>query len=269
MKEKNELSVQIYSDLHIEHWNKLPHIIPKSKYLFLAGDICCLQHPLFFSFFDYCSANWEKTYYVPGNHEFYSNRKNYQELDFDYKYKISNRYSNVYYLNNEHAALNEDINVYGSTFWTEPPYATTYESKIYINDYNNIKYFNKQLGRVKELDVLFMKELSTKACEQLNMYLNTNISKKTIIMSHFPPYTNGTNNPKYANNNTEQKYFSWNDDILENIVDYYIPCWISGHTHWSYDFVINNTRLISNQLGYQNELGKTNINENGIYNIII
>jgi hypothetical protein len=29
--------------------------------------------------------------------------------------------------------------------------------------------------------------------------------------------------------------------------------WISGHTHWSYDINIKNTKFISNQMGYKNE----------------
>jgi hypothetical protein len=69
------LAVQIYSDIHIELWNKLPELPVNSKYLFLAGDICRLTHPLFYPFFDYCSSKWEKVFYTPGNHEFYEKGK--------------------------------------------------------------------------------------------------------------------------------------------------------------------------------------------------
>jgi hypothetical protein len=47
-----EISLQLYSDMHIEIWNKIPDIPVKAKYLFLAGDICQLNHPLFYNFFD-------------------------------------------------------------------------------------------------------------------------------------------------------------------------------------------------------------------------
>ena len=77
-----KIAIQIYSDLHIELMKQFPQIQPTSKYLFLVGDICQLNHPLFFKFFDYCSPLWKKIFYTPGNHEFYSGKKNYNELDF-------------------------------------------------------------------------------------------------------------------------------------------------------------------------------------------
>ena len=76
-KMTKKISIQIYSDLHIELMKNFPKIEPKAKYLFLVGDICQLNHHLFFKFFDYCSPLWEKIFYTPGNHEFYFKKKNY------------------------------------------------------------------------------------------------------------------------------------------------------------------------------------------------
>lgn len=70
-----KISIQIYSDFHIELLRQIPQIIPTAKYLFLVGNICQLNHPLFFKFFDYCSPLWDKIFYIPGNHEFYSKKK--------------------------------------------------------------------------------------------------------------------------------------------------------------------------------------------------
>jgi len=53
-----------------------------------------------------------------------------------------------------------------------------------------------------------------------------------------------------------------------------VPLWISGHTHWSYDIMynndsnnLNNTRILSNQLGYNSEFGDTNIIQDGLFEI--
>ena len=35
-----KLTIQIFSDIHIELWNKLPTLPVNAKYLFLAGDVC-------------------------------------------------------------------------------------------------------------------------------------------------------------------------------------------------------------------------------------
>lgn len=263
------LSIQIFSDIHIELWSKLPEIPIRAKYLFLAGDICCFDHPLFFPFLDYCSTNWKKIFYVLGNHEYYNKKRNYNELNFEYKYRIKERYRNLYCLDNDFVSLDEEnVNIYGSTFWTIPPFLSTNEAKIYINDYNYMSYFNKNSSQVKNLDITFVKELADESFLNLQKYLKETTNKKTIIMTHFPPHRIGTSNPKYLEQKkTTNLYFSWPNDTLEKFNLENVLVWISGHTHWSYDFYENNVRLISNQLGYKNEIGKTGLNENGLFEI--
>ena len=262
-----KIIIQVFSDIHIEYWNKLPEIPIKSKYLFLAGDICRLHHSLFYKFFDYCSANWEKIFYVPGNHEFYDSKKNYNELSFEYRYKLSTKYKNVFYLDNEFIALDENINVYGATFWTPCPFSSKNIAKIHINDYNNIKYYNDDLNKVVDLDTSYINKLSNNAFISLQTYLSTT-NKYTIIMSHFPPIRSGTSNPKYLKEQRiENLYFSWSDDTIDKLNLCNVPLWISGHTHWSYDFEKFNTKFISNQLGYKHELSETRINDNGLFKI--
>ena len=262
---KKNIIVQVFSDIHIESWNKLPELPIKSKYLILAGDIGQLNHPLFYPFLDYCSANWHKIFYVPGNHEFYSVKKNLNELDFEYKYRIEERYKNIFYLNNNFVELENDINIYGTTFWTIPPFISKNQAKIYINDYNNIKYFDKNKGYVVDLDTTYVKFLAEDSFNKIQKYLIDN-DNKTIIVTHFPPITSGTSHPKYLiQKNITNAYFAWPDNTLEKFRLNNIITWISGHTHWSYDFEKNGIRLISNQLGYKSELGTTDLNEEGIY----
>ena len=265
--ELDEITIQIYSDLHIEIWNKLPDIPVKSKYLFLAGDICPLNHRLFYKFFDFCSTRWEKVFYVPGNHEFYSERKNYNELDFEYNLKLKERYTNIYYLNDTFVELNDEINVYGSIFWTFPTYTSTYTAKLDIKDYSYIKYFNKQLNHVTSLEVNFIKELSEKSFVSLKKHLE-NTTKITIIMTHFPPLREGTCNPIYNNQKEDKKnYFTWNDKTINHFNLKNVPLWISGHTHWSYTIEKKDCYFISNQLGYNYEDNITKFNTDGVYEI--
>lgn len=259
---------QIYSDIHIEQWNKMPEIPIKARYLILAGDICQINHPLFYSFLNYCSLNWEKTFYVPGNHEYYSHKKNMNELEFEYKYRIEERYKNIYYLNNSFIQLDDEINIYGSTFWTYSPFNTTQQAKTYINDYNVISYFKQELNKVVSLDISKVNQLSKDSFNKLQEYLNET-NKKTIVITHFPPTRTWTSNPKYlAQKRLSNLYFAWSDDTLEKFNLNNVSAWISGHTHWSYDFNQNGIRLIGNQLGYKSEIGNTGLNECGLYEII-
>ena len=264
---QKKILFQIYSDIHIELWNKIPEIKVKSKYLILPGDICQLNHPLFYPFLNYCSTNWEKTFYVPGNHEYYSPRKNMNELEFEYKYRIEERYKNVFYLNNSFVPLDDDINIYGSTFWTNPPFSSIYEAKTYVNDYNYIRYFKQGLDYVVNLDIHKVRELSNDSFNDLHDYLARE-KKKTIVVTHFPPTKTGTSHPIYlSENRINNLYFAWPDDTLAKFNLNNVVAWISGHTHWSYDFQQNGIRLIGNQLGYKSEIGNTGINEDGLYEI--
>jgi predicted phosphodiesterase len=262
-----KLLLQVYSDIHLEIWNKMPEIEVKADYLILAGDICQLNHPILYRFLDYCSKNWKKTFYVPGNHEYYSHKKNMNELEFEYKYHIGEKYKNIFYLNNSVAELDDDINVYGTTFWTNPPFRSRHEARQYINDYNHITYFKQGLDQVVELDVPKVKELSNDSFKHLQDYL-AGENKKTIVITHFPPTRTGTSHPKYlAENRSYNLYFAWPNDTLSNFKLNNVLAWISGHTHWSYDFHQNGIRLISNQLGYLSEIGETGIKEGGLYEI--
>jgi len=260
----SKLLIQVYSDLHIEMMKNFPRVKPTAKYLFLVGDICQLNNPLFFNFFDYCSPLWEKIFYTPGNHEFYFKRKNYDELNFEYQLKFRERYKNVFYLNNNSAPLNDEIDVYGSVFWT-----CSYNSAL--NDYREINQFSETKKYNIPIDYKFMKSLSDESLKSISNYLNRS-TKKTIVMTHFPPLQTGTSNPVYDNQSQVLKdYFAWNN-ILKDLNLNNVPLWLSGHTHWSYDIIYNNensnnTRLLSNQLGYSQEVGRTNIIEDGLFEI--
>lgn len=262
-----KILIQVFSDIHLEIWNKMPLLNPKANYLILAGDIGQLNHPLFYPFLDYCSTNWKKIFYIPGNHEYYSLKKNMNELEFDYKYNIESRYKNIFYLNNSVAELDDDINIYGTIFWTNPPFSSSHEAQMYINDYNYIRYFKQGLDQVVDLDVPKVRELSNDSFKQLEDYL-VRENKKTIVVTHFPPTRKGTSHPKYLSVKTNSNlYFAWPDNTLNNFRLNNVLAWISGHTHWSYDFEQNGIRLISNQLGYKSEIGQTGINEDGLYEI--
>lgn len=263
------MDIQVFSDFHIELWNKIPEIPAKSKYLFLAGDICQLTHPLFFPFLEYCSKNWIKIFYVPGNHEFYIQNYTHNDLLLKYKNQIREKFNNIYFLDNEYISLDEEnINIYGATFWTQPTFNTINEAKIYVKDYQFISYQDVD-NKITELDFNYINHLSCTSFYKLQKYLNET-DKKTIVMTHFPPTQIGTSNPKYLTRQLSHltNYFAWPDNTVANLNTTNILAWISGHTHWSYDFIHQGVRLIGNQLGYKTEVLKTRLNEKGVYTII-
>lgn len=255
----NKFRFQLFSDIHIELRNGFPKIRPLCTHLLLAGDIGNMSkdgHHHLFQFLDYCSQHWEKVYYVPGNHEFYIPDSNFTDINRMYKETIAKRYTNVYYLDNDGVQLTEHINLYGCTFWTRPNMTTKYDS---FTDY---MYLTKSTIRALSMDHE----------QQLKTYLETT-TKKTIVMTHFPPIQNHTSHPRFANQPQENTdYFAWNSSVLGTIKWDNVLCWISGHTHYSYDFTDstkNHIRFLSNQMGYSREMmdESNTFNEDGLYEI--
>lgn len=257
------IDIQVYSDIHLEFKTKPIKIKSYAPYLFLAGDIGRLNG-VYKDFIKYCSVNWLKTFVILGNHEYYNTNSDYYTLNNAYKEFFKN-FNNVYLLDNSYVELNEEINVYGCTFWTPP----SSNISTIINDYKNINYMNLETNENNLINEQFVSYLSNNELTNLIQYLNST-SKKTIILTHFPPIQENTSNPKYVNSEQYIKdYFAWNSIPTFTFSFNNILCWISGHTHYSYDFIKDNIRYISNQFGYSSEVYESGIKIDGFYNIIL
>ena len=265
------MKIQVFSDIHLEFLNnEKPNIEPLAEYLFLLGDIGQLHLPTFKPFIDYCSNNWKHTFYILGNHEFYSSSKTHAKLLEDYIHFFE-QYENIILLDDDSYDIEIGgfpLRIYGSTLWSNPRETTG------LNDFNNIKMKNEKDWTVK-IDREYFKNLHDDCTNNLIAAIKTANSenRKLIVATHFPPLRYGTSHPKFDNEDISRKSYFSNDfqlsyfcdlDISEK--DFYknILMWISGHTHYSYNFTHYNTRFISNQLGYPFE-NDSNFNRTGIF----
>ncbi len=268
------IKIQVFSDLHLELFAKA---FPKPKalapYLFLAGDIGKPDDVNFKDFINYCNNNWIKTYYVFGNHDVWHKTKHFCQIKDELKnYVKQNNLTNIKVLDNcEIDMLNENIYVIGSTFWTRN---LEDQTKIYLNDFNmiNIKEKDTNIVRLvgpKDINAIGNNEFNI--LSSLLNYSNAIASKYIIVLTHFPPYRTGTSHPKFHNEEGIVKnYFSWPNETLDEFNTANILAWISGHTHYSYDFKSDQSvRLISNQMGYLRECqnGTTQFDMDGIFEI--
>ena len=273
----NKIAIQVISDVHLEFYNTFPKITPLAKYLCLAGDIGTISNKYDMkvkNFFTYCSKNWDKTFYVLGNHEFYQTdefvckKTNFEDLELKYQ-SICSKFPNVYLLSNSSVEIVPGLNIYGTTLWTGD-YGYPFELTDILNDYNMIAIKSTNSTNSTNSNVLinsnYIDILSKSQLNLLSNYLDTSTTKN-IIMTHFPPIREGSSNPKYSSQPEYMaNYFSWNN-IYKRLNMRNVVGWISGHTHWSYDININGTRFVSNQIGYKNELSnrQTRFEPNGIF----
>lgn len=250
------MKVQIISHIHLEDYKIYPKITKKCDYLFLAGDIGKLHCTNYKEFIQYCNSTWKKTIVVLGNHEFYSSKKTYSDLLEKYTMFFSH-FENVILLEKNKIQL-EDYEVLGTTLWSHIESSV----KTYINCPICIK--TKKKNRNQGIGY----ELLNKLHEDSSTWIMSNYdsTKKTIILTHYPVTTYNTSHPKYNNDSPEMKKLFANE--MQFHPSNQLVC-ISGHTHYSYDYIKDNIRYISNQMGYKDELlsGKSNFYDNIVFDI--
>ena len=80
-----------------------------------------------------------------------------------------------------------------------------------------------------------------------------NIEDETIVITHYPVFNDGCSHPKYNNDESKIKDYICSN-IFNDINKKINNCvFISGHTHYNYDYWDNGHRLLSNQKGYVDE----------------
>ncbi len=273
-----KLRFQLFSDIHIELANRVPKIPSLSPYLFLAGDIGKVNYKFFEEFISYCNTNWKKTFYICGNHEYYSSNKTHTEINQTYK-KFFEKYENIVFLDENIYNLDEfpQVNIYGSTLWSQV--TETYG----LNDFNMIKMKNSKNWTVP-IDKEYFNQLHVNSLKNLISCIKSSqlTDKKLIVISHFPPLRktklqkNLTSHNMYeaqpdylanyfANNLNDEKLSEY--EITEKKLFDQVKLWVSGHTHYSYDFTYAGTRFLSNQIGYIGEQDMANPKYDGVFEI--
>lgn len=252
------MEFNLYSDIHSEMLDNLDNFYQeiklhsKTDIIVLAGDIGYYSDILFQNFIKYCSENYKYVIYVMGNHEYYG-RRSIETIKIKMK-ELFNNYNNVYLLDcaSIDITLNEKVyTFYGFTAFTYPIFNSSRIAREYLSDYNEIRTKNGKLT------INDMKTICDKDCSNFKNFMLTNNCENLIIITHFALLKDGTSDPIYQELKDDvdlSGYFHWNNmlDDLEIPKDRRnnIRCICSAHTHYSYDFIYDNIRYISKQLGY-------------------
>lgn len=241
------MKIQYCSDLHLdfqENKNYLKRFPIKleGEMLLLAGDIVLFktmkEHD---DFFDYCSDNFETTYWIPGNHEYYHYDladRNVRVENFQPLYEKIRE--NVILLNNQTITY-KNVELIFSTLWSHIPPQFEYIVQQSVNDFNFIKQNGKTLT-AKDFNAMHKTDLD---------FLQTALAKPTykqrIVITHHVP-TLMHYPEQYKNSNINSAFAVELFDTIENSNATH---WIYGHHHcYTPAFKIGNTAMLTNQLGY-------------------
>jgi predicted phosphohydrolase len=250
---KHTMKFQIASDIHLEvlEMDTGFHedddetfrfiIEPEAPILVLAGDITSLHAKCTVRFLTWCSQTFEHTFWIMGNHEYYSKIVIPKNTILEHYRRLSPE--NVHILDNETYAL-ENILFVGTTLWSNIPEEDELEIQQSINDYRMI--YNAEGRRIcaAEVRAEFIKNV-----QFLEETIAANPEKQIVIISHHAPLKKDTSFAKYEGDVTNSAYST--DIHLKN--DSNVRYWIYGHTHHNSRIQKGNYTVLSNQMGYFGE----------------
>jgi len=262
------------SDLHLEFGDIVFKNTENADVLVLSGDICVAKDlndnddilgfgltdksVRYHNFFQNCCKEFKNVIYVMGNHEHYHGdfAKSHDRL----KEKLG-------YLTNLHIMEKEFITFDNVTFicgtlWTdmnkEDP-LTISGIKSYMNDYRIIEdssepvHYRDGDGNSHTRVGKFTPEKSVaehKALLSLIDDVTKDISLgRFVVVGHHSPSKLSTK-PKYEHDTLVNGAYS--SDLSEFILDRpQIKYWVHGHTHFPFDYMIGETRIVCQPRGYQ------------------
>lgn len=235
------MKIQYCSDLHLEFPEnkallKAWPLLPVGDILILAGDIVPFsvmdKHN---DFFDYIADNFEFTYWIPGNHEYYYSDISQRSGTFS-----ENIRSNVVLLNNQTMIHNKTRFVF-STLWSRirPAYQFQIErgmSDFYVIKYNGFRFTADRFN-----------QLHSDCIDFIRAELEQSFDGKTIVVSHhMPTFMNYP--PKFKGDVLNDAFAVELSELIEVSKPAY---WMFGHLHGDIPaFKIGVTKLLTNQLGY-------------------
>lgn len=254
-----DVRIQIVSDLHIEFYDASTTkdldflITPQAPILALLGDIGYACSDQLRDFLHSQCDRFEKVLFLAGNHEYYNKRGDMYSMreQCDWMRTVCSERPNLYFMEREAMVLNGVV-VLGTTLWSEIPRDMLHMAETHMNDYHLT--YNHSPGQIPR----HLKSEETLAIYRESIrWIETKLQKakdqnqKVVVLTHHTPMLNGTSHPRYAGSDITCCFSS---DLKELLLESSpnLVAWACGHTHYNFDFMVGDVRVVSNQRGYKN-----------------
>lgn len=239
--------LNILSDLHLSSAG-LPHPRTDADIVILAGDIARPKEAL-----QWAQGFSKPVLYVAGNHEFYGGNLDTTMEDL----KTYARGTNIHILHNTEIML-EGIRFLGSTLWSDfnlyggaSREQAIAESLAFIRDFTRIKsgMSSDQTFSPSDMEVLFNANIAW-----LDEKLGQACQAPTVVITHHSPSPQSIHS-RFDGSLINNCFVSNSEHLMGT--DRAV-LWIHGHTHDSFDYQVNGTRVVCNPRGYVRD----GVNEN-------
>jgi predicted phosphodiesterase len=197
--------------------------------------------------------------YVPGNHEFYGGSvpgtlRALAELFAG---------TNVRVLDDDEVRLG-GVRFIGSTLWTDfMLFGPGRERDLAMQD---AARFMRDFTRIRLADdstTPFTPDDAAARFQSHSSYLDTRLREPcalpTVVITHHAPSCRSIH-PRFAQSRLNACFVSDAEHLLDGAR---VGLWIHGHTHDSFDYVVNGTRVVCNPRGY----ARQGVNENARFDV--
>ena len=240
------MKLGILSDLHLS-FAGLPAPRNDASLFVLAGDIARPPEAL-----AWASALAKPVLYVPGNHEFYGGTLSGTIAEMRQRCAGTQ----VRVLDNDEAVV-DGVRFLGTTLWSDfrlfgdagQRAQSIDDARRLIRDFSAIRIDD---------DSTFTPEHSARLFDVnaawLERMLATPHAGPTVVITHHAPSRKSIH-PRFERSLLNPCFVSDAERLLDGTRT---GLWIHGHTHDSFDYVVNGTRVLCNPRGY----AKNGVNEN-------
>jgi len=231
------MKLHILSDLHIEYAAYEPTQVD-ADVIVLAGDICLSTRGI-----AWARMAWpdKEIVFVPGNHEYYRSEMGIENEQMEMAAKVYG----VRVLNRGEAVIG-GVRFLGATLWTdfklfgeaERPYAFAAGlnglTDFRVIDHGPKTFMPQDSAEINAEDAAWLRA----------KLIDEPFDGKTVVVTHHLPSWSSVSE-HFKKSLLTACFASDLDDLIG-----YSKLWIHGHTHDSFDYELNGTRVICNPRGY-------------------
>jgi predicted phosphodiesterase len=244
------MRLNVLSDLHLS-LGALAVPANDADAIVLAGDIARPKEAI-----AWASGFAKPVLYVPGNHEFYggSIAGTVAEL------RRLSAGSDIHVLDDDEVAI-EGVRFLGSTLWTD--FMLFDEGEKRASAMREAQRLMRDFSRIHLGESPFTPEASAALFKRHAAWLERKLAEPyagpTVVITHHAPSRKSIH-PRFADSLMNACFVSDAERLIDGSRT---RLWIHGHTHDSFDYFVNGTRVLCNPRGY----AKEGVNENPLFDV--
>lgn len=240
----------ILSDLHHEQWRGYGPVIDPAQsrpdVVILAGDIHSGAHAIGWADKNFTGM---PVLYVSGNHEAYEKTLEDAQQEIESACRAA---GHVHYLNCGEVVW-RGVRFLGATLWTDfklfgdpVRQVAMLEAERCMNDYHCIRLATEGNRKLRAADTA---QLHAHQRSWLERKLDEPFDGKTVVITHMAPSMRSIARI-YETDILSAAFASNLDDLVVKA-----DLWVHGHTHTSFDYMVDKCRVVCNPCGYRLHVG--------------